>query len=97
MSEQDYEKIKNQLDRVEKFTLLGAKSIFDIDEAALYTGIKKGTLYTMTMNQKIPYYKPNGKKIYFKREELDDWLTQNRISTKEEIDQKATTFITTKK
>ena len=35
--------------------------------------------------KRLPHYKPQGKKIYFKRDELLDWLLSHRISPDTEL------------
>ena len=46
-------------------------------EAADYLGLKMGGLYDLTKNKKIPFHKPNGKKLLFKRDELDAWVVRS--------------------
>lgn len=93
----EYTELKPQLDRIEKNVLLAAKNVLDIDEVCLITGMSKSHIYKLTAKQLIPHYKPNGKNIYFKKEEIENWLLQNRISTKDEIDQQAINYVTTHK
>lgn len=76
-------------------TLLGSKNVLTLDEVAIITGLKKGYIYRLTSEQKIPHYKPGGR-VYFKKEEVEEWLLQNRVATMSEIDSKATTYIATK-
>jgi hypothetical protein len=45
------------------------------------------------MTNSIPYYKPRGKMIYFDREELENWLLQNRIAPADELEAKASTYV----
>ena len=66
--------------------------ILNVDEAAKYLSVTKSHIYKQTSQNEIPHYK-RGKKIYFKRSELYEWLTNNRITTKEEIDRMATEYI----
>ncbi|RYE40270.1 MAG: DNA-binding protein [Sphingobacteriales bacterium] len=66
--------------------------ILNVDEAAKYLSVTKSHIYKQTSQNEIPHYK-RGKKIYFKRSELDEWLTKHRITTKEEIDRMATEYI----
>lgn len=68
------------------------KNILTAKEVAEYLGMNISYLYKLTMNRAIPYYKPSGKKIYFKLQEVEEWLLSNRISTNEEIDQRAQTY-----
>lgn len=48
--------------------------IMTIDETAKYLSISKANLYQLTMKGKIPFYKPNGKLIYFNRKEVENWV-----------------------
>ena len=76
-------KIMQQLAEIKALTLLAAKEMLTIDDAALYTGLGKSYLYVLTCKKKIPFYKPNGKNIYFKKSELNDWLQRNRVASEE--------------
>jgi excisionase family DNA binding protein len=51
--------------------------MFDMDKACKYLGLSKSTLYKLTMNGEIPHYKPTGKKIYFSKIEIDNWVKTN--------------------
>ncbi len=55
------------------------KDIFTLEEACLYMGISKSTMYKLTSQAKsITFYKPTGKLIYFKRKDLDEFMLQNK-------------------
>ena len=54
-------------------------------EASKYLDISSSHLYRLTSTAKIPHYKPNNKKIYFKKIDLQEWLLQNRIASELEI------------
>ncbi len=62
------------------------KPILSLKEASLYLGISKSTLYKMTFENKISHYKPSGKLIYFKKEDLDDYLLKNKIISNDEFE-----------
>ena len=83
-----------RLDRIEALTLIGAKNVLDIDEAALYTGFSKGHLYRLTCEKQIPHSKRN-RKLYFDKAALDAWMTENTVPTAAEIEAKATTYLST--
>ena len=51
------------------------------EEAADYLGLSKSYLYKLTSANKIPHYKPQGKRVYFAKVELDTWLLRNPIKT----------------
>ena len=47
-------------------------------ETAAYLSLSKSHLYHLTSEGLIPHYKPNGKKIYFLKSDLDSYLLRNR-------------------
>ncbi|MDR0421391.1 MAG: helix-turn-helix domain-containing protein [Proteiniphilum sp.] len=80
-----------------KMAGLATKEVLTFDEAAIFTGLSKSYLYKLTSGQKIPHYKPAGKVLYFNREELQAWLLQNRVSTTDEVAEKAQSYCMTNK
>ena len=68
------------------------KEVLTSDETALYMGVSKSYLYKLMMRKEIPHYKPMGKMCYFNRQELEQWLQQNRCSTNNELEQKAQSY-----
>lgn len=68
------------------------KEILTLIEAAAYLGLKTGYIYKLTHSKKIPFYKPNGKRIFFQRTDLDAWLLRNRQASQEEIEQEAANY-----
>jgi excisionase family DNA binding protein len=95
MNERMLDQLDHKLDRIERYSLLAAKNVLTFDDVAFLTGMSKSYLYKLTCSQQIPHYKPNGKQIYFDRQEIEDWLKQNRIATAKEIDQNATNYVVT--
>lgn len=55
-----------------------------VKEASQMLGLSKGTLYNMIGRNQIPYYQPRGK-VYFKKEEILQWIEKARVSSNEEI------------
>lgn len=94
MEENKVLKIEHQLERIERYSLLAAKNVLNIGDVALLTGFSKATIYMYTCNKKIPHYK-QGNTLFFDRQEIEDWLKQNRIATAKEIDQNATNYVVT--
>jgi excisionase family DNA binding protein len=85
------EQLNARLDAIEQFAKLGAKSVLSIEEAALFTGYSTGWLYVLTHRRDIPHYKKGGK-LYFKKEELERWMTERPVKTKQAIDSEAETY-----
>jgi excisionase family DNA binding protein len=87
--------IDSRLKNIESL-LLSQKTVLNFDEVAAYTGLSKSYLYKLTSTGGIPCYKPQGKHIYFNKQEIDQWLLQNRKATTRELDNQAATFVTLK-
>ena len=66
--------------------------VLNLTQASVYVSLSKSAIYKKTSERNIPHFK-KGKKLYFKKSELDHWLTSMKISTKDEIDQAATDYI----
>ncbi|WP_418665482.1 helix-turn-helix transcriptional regulator [Alistipes finegoldii] len=82
--------ILEELRHIKRYTLLGAKNVYDIDDACIITGLSKSRIYALTSTNKIPYHKsPGGRNIYFNKKELEDWMLARRFDTDEELEQMA--------
>ncbi|OSZ81140.1 hypothetical protein CAP36_07860 [Chitinophagaceae bacterium IBVUCB2] len=66
------------------------KTIVTFAEAANWLGLSHSSLYKMTSDRKLPYYKPGGKRIFFKMEELKAWVLSNRTSSLKELQSNST-------
>lgn len=77
--------------------LLAQKEVLTLEEVAQYTGLKKSYLYKLTAAKEIPHYKPNGKNCFFKRTELEEWLTTNPVATTADLTAAAQAYCMTKK
>lgn len=80
--------LKQELEKV-KNVVYASKEVLNLEEAALFLGISKSSLYKMTHNQVIPYFKPNNKMVYFEKSELLKWLRQNPIASQGQISEEA--------
>ena len=69
--------------------LRDAKQVLTLEEAALFMGISKSSLYKMTHRHELPFFRPNGKLIYFEKAELLKWMRQNRNMSEAETKETA--------
>lgn len=70
------------------------KTILNLAELSVYTGISKSYLYKLTHLGKIPFSKPFGKLIFFDKKDVDSWLLSNKQATSNELDIQASTYVT---
>ena len=90
------EEILKRLIIIEKHVLdqnLIQKNVLNFNEATRFLEVSSSHLYKLTSSGKIPFSKPNGKKLYFNRTELEEWLLRNRNETESEIEQKAADYL----
>ena len=89
-----YIAVENLQKEVEKLKslLYAAKEVLNLEEAAVFLGISKSSLYKMTHNQVVPFYKPNNKMVYFEKSELLKWLRQNPVASQTQISEEAQTY-----
>ena len=91
--------MENILKKLEKLEVLIerqyilSKEILSLEEAAAYMQLSKSCLYKMTSAKEISYYVPGGKKIYFRRIELDNWILTSKVNSVNELDFEAECYI----
>ena len=68
------------------------KTTLNFNEACKYLDVSPSHLYKLTSTKQVPHFCPQGKKLYFRRDELDTWLQRNRQSA-EEPDQDAADLV----
>ena len=75
------------------------RSFLPLEKACEYLSLSKATLYSYTHKRVIPFYKPRGRKVYFKIEDLDNFILNetNRCKSVAEIQEEATNRILTNK
>ena len=89
---QQVEELKERMKAMENI-LDNGKEILTVEEAAKFMGIARSSLYKMTHEQTIPFYKPNGKMIFFEKSDLLAWVRKNRVSSEAEISEEAERII----
>ena len=87
------EQIFRELAQIKEYSLLAAKNVLTFADVVALTGMSKSYLYKLTCTHQIPYYKPQGKYVYFDRAELEAWLKQNRVATQAEAEQQAINYV----
>lgn len=89
--------IQKEVQKVIKENL--RKPFLTLEELSQYIGVSKHTLYMWNSKNKIPYYKPDGKIIFYKLEDVDSYVLdpKNRIKSHKEIEIEVRTMILLKK
>jgi excisionase family DNA binding protein len=62
-----------------------------IEQLSRYLDLSKGTIYQKTHARSIPHIK-RGKKLYFEKSKIDDWLIEGRRLTVDDMQDMATKY-----
>jgi excisionase family DNA binding protein len=73
-----------------------ADELLSVQQAATFLKLSVATLYGFTHNATIPFCK-KGKRLYFSKLDLTEWVKTGRNKTKEEIAFEADIFLTQQK
>ncbi len=76
----------NELKKILEQSKLQNKEFLTLEEGANYLSISKSHLYKLTSRNEIPFYQPTGKKIYFKRAEIDEWIFNSKVESVSDIE-----------
>ena len=66
--------------------------VFDVLEVAAYLKMGKSAIYKLTMDRQLPHYK-QGKRLYFRKEEIDNWINKGKVKTQKEISEEADSYL----
>jgi excisionase family DNA binding protein len=102
--ENPFELILERLDRIEKAieNLKTANPIqvnnapMNVKEVSKYLNISVSAIYKRTFKNEIPHYK-YAKILYFKKEEIDEWIYANKIKTIQDIENEAYEYLRKRK
>lgn len=67
-----------------------------IEQAAIFVNLAKATIYALCSMGKIPVLK-KGKRLYFVKTELTEWLRSGRKKTNDEIELEAINYVNGKR
>ncbi len=88
--------ILDKLENIERMLTeqnLLQKSVINFAEACQYLDVSASHLYKMTSKKEIPHSCPNGKKLYFNRQMLDEWLQRNSQSSQVDLEKEAIDYV----
>ena len=81
MDEIDMKIFYRKLEGIERTLIeqsLLTKEVLSFNETASFLEVSQSHLYKLTSKKQIPYFCPQGKRLYFNRKELLEWMQRNR-------------------
>ena len=91
-AEQILQKLTQLEQKIDEQNLL-QKEVINFNDACKYLDISGSHLYKLTSLNQVPRFCPQGKKVYFRRQEIDEWLMRNRQETAEDIETAAANYL----
>jgi len=82
------DELLSHLKRVERVAYT-VKEYLNIDEVADYLQVSKSYVYKLTASRTFTVYKPNGKNIFIRRDDLNEWIKRNPCMSDREIESQA--------
>lgn len=91
------DEIKEQLNRIEQYAKIAAKSMLTIKEASFILGLSEQSVRNKARNREIACYKPNHNTLYFAKSDLETWMRQNRSKSQAELESEGIVYCLTHK
>ena len=64
---------------------ISSKEILTVEELADYLSLSKSCIYKLKSLGEIPCYCPGGKKKYFKKSEIEEWIFKSRVESLDQL------------
>lgn len=77
---------------IENVPTWNGNELMNVQQVAEYLTLSVQTIYGLVHKMEIPNFK-RGKRLYFKRTEIDDWIGKSRRKTRVEIEQEASNYL----
>lgn len=84
---------KNKYTIEETINMLKSRGFANTNEASIYLSLSIHYIRRLAREKQLPYYKPNGKCMYFKVEDLDNYLLSNKRASTKNIMQNAAKYL----
>lgn len=78
--------------QVDNVPVVYANELMNVQQVAAYLSLSVQTIYGLVYKREIPNAK-RGKRLYFKRGEIDEWIGKTRRKTMAEIEAEAANYI----
>jgi excisionase family DNA binding protein len=83
---------ENIISSLNSSAIIEESTFLDISETAVLINLKVPTIYGLVHRNKIPYIK-KGKKLYFVKEDILQWIKSGKQKTKSELELKADEYL----
>lgn len=86
--------IERRLENIERLLAMMTKTALTTEDVAVLLGVSAAHVRNLASAGELAHYR-SGKRIYFKRSDIEDWQLQNRVASNAEINSEAATYLAT--
>lgn len=90
LKDESPETLPSQVEAFLRF-FLGPNTPIPIEAAAWYLDLSVNHVYRLTSTNRLTCYKPNGKRLYFLKRDLDAYALRNEVLADDELEREAAT------
>jgi excisionase family DNA binding protein len=87
MAFNEIQKLKARISELEKQLKVRNAELLDLKQTAEYLKLQPSYIYSLVHQVKIPHHKPNGKKLYFFKHELNEWILGTKVRSIDELEE----------
>ncbi|MCM8569547.1 helix-turn-helix domain-containing protein [Gramella jeungdoensis] len=92
MMENIHKKLEQIESKIEEH-ILNTKEFLDLNEASKYMRLSKSALYKLTSKGEIKFYQPGGKKIFFFKADLHEWIKKGKVQSTCELEDEVENYL----
>lgn len=89
---QDLQELKEAVNRIETRLELGPKTVLTVNEVAKMLHLSTDRVYALVNQKLIPNYRTFTRRIWFDREEIEEWMKAERVTPDYELMKKAAQY-----
>lgn len=94
MSEKEL--LETILQRIDTAAKIQRSEYLTLDETAKYMGVKNTHIYRLMRERQITFSKPTGKIVYFKKSDIEEYMSRNTVPSFASLEAMAADHVTTK-
>lgn len=88
----EFKELKTMLKRIEQRLNMGEKKMLTVNEAAEMLQISPDRVYHYVGAREIPHYRNKCRRIWFDKEELEQWMRAERVTPDYELMEQAAQY-----
>lgn len=82
---QDIQELKESVSRIDNRLTVGLKKVLTVKEVAEILQLSQDRVYTLVNQKLIPHYRTFTRRIWFDREEVENWMKAERVTPDYEL------------